>query len=255
MRYRNDRLVSWLRRSSNDSKWWRSSLAMLDIRLVVIITITWLLSSSTTWLLSSSSSSLLVWPSLCNYRHIKLGVFRSLGFQSSGLKSCFNELGTRGSSVGNISITPSTGTTPLMEILFLDNSDGDSPFRRDFIDLRDKNGDLLCLAWVGSWHQTHPDLSSLVDFEPLTQWHQVSIPLVYTQLVEIVIHIYFFCTLFGMQVSSRREYHWSKFSKKSTNHLVIQSRGNAINPTQHFQYLRPTQFIREPSGTFKPVRL
>ena len=49
-----------------------------------------------------------------------------------------------------------------MEILFLDNSDGDSPFRRDFIDLRDKNGDLLCLAWVGSWHQTHPDLRSLV---------------------------------------------------------------------------------------------
>ena len=35
--YRNDRLASWLRRSSNDSKWWRSSLAMLDIRLVVII--------------------------------------------------------------------------------------------------------------------------------------------------------------------------------------------------------------------------
>ena len=29
---------------------------------------------------------------------------------------------------------------------------------------------------------------------------QVSIPLVYTQLVEIVIHIYFLCTLFGMQV-------------------------------------------------------
>ena len=108
-----------------------------------------------------------------------------------------------------------------VEILFLDNSDGDSPFRRDFIDLRDKNGDLLCLAWVGSWHQTHPDLSSLVYFKPLTIWRQVSIPLVYTQLVEIVIHIYFFCTLFGMQVSSRREYHWSFFSKKSTNHLVI----------------------------------
>ena len=103
---------------------------------------------------------------LCNYRHrhLKLGVIRSLGFQSSGLKSSFNELGTRGSSVGNISITLSTGATPLMEILFLDNSDGDSPFRRDFIDLRDKNGDLLCLAWVGSWHQTHPDLSSLVYF-------------------------------------------------------------------------------------------
>ena len=32
-----------------------------------------------------------------------------------------------------------------------------------------------------------------------THW-QVSIPLVYTQLVEIVIHIYFLCTLFGMQV-------------------------------------------------------
>jgi len=63
---------------------------------------------------------------------------------------------------------------------------------RDFIDLRDKNGDLLCLAWV-------------------------SIPLVYTQLVEIVIHIYFLCTLFGMQ------------------------------------YLQPTQFIREPAGTFKAV--
>ena len=32
-----------------------------------------------------------------------------------------------------------------------------------------------------------------------THW-QVRIPLVYTQLVEIVIHIYFLCTLFGMQV-------------------------------------------------------
>ena len=51
-----------------------------------------------------------------------------------------------------------------MRIAFLDNSDGGSPFRRDFIDLRDKNGDLLCLAWVGSWHQSHPDLSSLVYF-------------------------------------------------------------------------------------------
>ena len=189
-----------------------------------------------------------------------MGVIRSLGFQSSGLKSSFKELGTRDSSVGNISITPSTGTTALMEIAFLDNSDGGFPFRRDFIDLRDKNGDLLCLAWVGSWHQTHPDLSSLVDFEPLTIWRQVSIPLVYTQLVEIVIHIYFFCTLFGMQVSSRREYHWSIFSKKSTNHIVIfTTSGNAINPaqmhSQHFQYLRPTQFIREPSGAFKPVKL
>ena len=33
----NLRLALWLRRSSNDSKWWRSSPAMLDIRLVVII--------------------------------------------------------------------------------------------------------------------------------------------------------------------------------------------------------------------------
>ena len=140
-------------------------------------------------------------------------MIRSLGFQSSGLKSSFNELGTRDSSVGNISITLSTGTTALMEVLFFDNSDGDYPFRRDFIDLRDKNGDLLCLAWVGSLHQSHPDLRSLVHFEPLTQWHQVSIPLVYTQLVEIVIHIYFFCTLFGMQVPSRREYDWSTFQK------------------------------------------
>ena len=108
-----------------------------------------------------------------------------------------------------------------VEILFLDNSDGDSPFRRDFIDLRDKNGDLLCLAWVGSWHQTHPDLSSLVDFEPLSQRRQVSIPLVYTQLVEIVIHIYFFCTLFGMQVSSRREYHCSNFYRTRVRSLRI----------------------------------
>ena len=46
---------------------------------------------------------------------------------------------------------------------------------RDFEDLRAKNGDLLLCAWV-------------------------TIPLVYTQLVEIVIHIYFLCTLLGMQV-------------------------------------------------------
>ena len=119
-----------------------------------------------------------------------------------------------------------------MRIAFLDNSDGGSPFRRDFIDLRDKNGDLLCLAWVGSWHQTHPDLSSLVYFEPLTQWRQVSIPLVYTQLVEIVIHIYFFCTLFGMQVLSRREYYCSIFSKKSTDHLVLYVQQEAMRSIQ-----------------------
>ena len=86
-----------------------------------------------------------------------------------------------------------------VEILFLDNSDGDSPFRRDFIDLRDKNGDLLCLAWVGSWHQTHPDLSSLVYFKPLTIWRQVSIPLVYTQLVTMAVNVYFLVALFGRQ--------------------------------------------------------
>ena len=43
-------------------------------------------------------------------------------------------------------------------------------------------------------------LSSYICMVSTSAHWQVSIPLVYTQLVEIVIHIYFLCTLFGMQV-------------------------------------------------------
>ena len=102
----------------------------------------------------------------------------------------------------------------------------------------------ISLPWSTSM-STCRDLTKIEELiHRLFNFAWVNIPLVYTQLVQIAVDMYFFCTLFGFQVNFLCVVLKSVFL--STSFLFS-------DQCVTFQFLRPTHFLQDSDGTFREV--